>query len=42
MANPHSTARIAGHRVHPMLIPFPIAFLIAVFACGVTDGTDHS
>ena len=23
-----STARVAGHPVHPMLVPFPIAFLI--------------
>jgi uncharacterized membrane protein len=33
MANPHSTARIAGHPIHPMLIPFPIAFFVAVLAC---------
>jgi uncharacterized membrane protein len=33
MANPHSTARIAGHPIHPMLIPFPVAFFVAVFAC---------
>lgn len=26
--NPRSTARIADHPVHPMLIPFPIAFLV--------------
>ena len=26
-----STIAIAGHPLHPMLIPFPIAFLIAVF-----------
>ena len=26
--NPRSTARIAGHPVHSMLIPFPIAFLV--------------
>lgn len=25
--NPRSTASIAGHPVHPMLVPFPIAFL---------------
>ncbi|MGH7037398.1 MAG: hypothetical protein ACREE1_04605 [Stellaceae bacterium] len=24
--NPRSTVSIAGHPVHPMLIPFPIAF----------------
>src|SRR5687767_5431287 len=31
--NPRSTASIAGHPVHPMLIPFPIAFFIAAFVC---------
>ncbi|MDF1586952.1 DUF2231 domain-containing protein [Marinimicrococcus flavescens] len=25
--NPRSTASIAGHPIHPMLVPFPIAFL---------------
>jgi uncharacterized membrane protein len=32
--NPHSTAKIGGHPIHPMLIPFPIAFLVGAF---VTD-----
>ena len=27
--NPESTAQIAGHPIHPMLIPFPVAFLVA-------------
>jgi uncharacterized membrane protein len=31
--NPRSTASIAGHPIHPMLIPFPIAFFIAAFVC---------
>jgi uncharacterized membrane protein len=35
MANPRSTASIAGHPIHPMLIPFPIAFFIATFVCDV-------
>ena len=26
--NPDSTAKIGGHPIHPMLIPFPIAFLV--------------
>ena len=26
--NPRSTASIAGHPLHPMVIPFPIAFLV--------------
>jgi uncharacterized membrane protein len=33
--NPRSTASIAGHPLHPMLIPFPIAFFVATFACDV-------
>lgn len=32
--HPRSTARIFGHPIHPMLVPFPIAFLIGAF---VTD-----
>lgn len=32
--NPHSTAKIAGHPIHPMIIPFPIAFFVSTF---VTD-----
>src|SRR3546814_18255536 len=28
LENPKSTARIADHPIHPMLIPFPIAFLV--------------
>ena len=31
--NPKSTAQIAGHPIHPMLVPFPIAFLVATFVC---------
>jgi hypothetical protein len=31
--NPRSTAQIAGHPIHPMLVPFPIAFLVATLAC---------
>lgn len=34
MANPQSTASIGGHPIHPMLVPFPIAFFVAAF---VTD-----
>jgi uncharacterized membrane protein len=33
MTNPRSTASIAGHPIHPMLIPFPIAFFVATFVC---------
>jgi uncharacterized membrane protein len=30
--NPKSTARIAGHPLHPMFIPFPIAFFVSTLA----------
>ncbi|HEX5509089.1 MAG TPA: DUF2231 domain-containing protein [Pseudolabrys sp.] len=33
MRNPQSTAQIAGHPIHPMLIPFPIAFFVSTFVC---------
>jgi uncharacterized membrane protein len=32
--NPQSTAKIAGHPLHPMIIPFPIAFFVSAL---VTD-----
>ena len=33
MANPRSTAQIAGHPIHPMLVSFPIAgFVATLFA----------
>lgn len=32
--HPHSTARIGGHPIHPMLVPFPIVCFIGAF---VTD-----
>ena len=31
--NPRSTAKIAGHPIHPMLVGFPIAFLVATLVC---------
>jgi uncharacterized membrane protein len=33
--NPRSTANIAGHPIHPMLIPFPIAFFVSAFVCDI-------
>jgi uncharacterized membrane protein len=33
--DPQSTAQIAGHPLHPMLIPFPVAFLVATLVCDV-------
>jgi uncharacterized membrane protein len=32
--NPRSTAKIAGHPLHPMIVPFPIAFFVSAL---VTD-----
>src|ERR1044072_3025606 len=32
MANPVSSANLFGHPIHPMLIPFPIAFFVTTFA----------
>lgn len=33
MSNPRGTAATAGHPVHQMLIPFPMAFFVAAFIC---------
>jgi len=30
-ANPKSSARLLGHPIHPMLVPFPIAFFTGAF-----------
>ncbi len=35
MANPRSTASIAGHPIYPMLIPFPVVFLTTAFATDI-------
>jgi len=35
MLNPKSTASIAGHPLHPMLVLLPIAFFVATFACNL-------
>ena len=35
MANPRSTAQIAGHPIHPMLIPFPIACFVLAFVSDI-------
>lgn len=34
--NPHSTAKVADHPLHPMIVPFPIAFLVSAFATDLT------
>jgi uncharacterized membrane protein len=31
--NPRSTAQIAGHPIHPMLIPFPVVFVVSTLFC---------
>jgi uncharacterized membrane protein len=36
MRNPQSTAKIAGHPIHPMLIPFPVAFFVATLLTDLT------
>ena len=33
--NPPSTARIAGHPIHAMLVPFPIALFVAAFVSDI-------
>jgi uncharacterized membrane protein len=33
--NPKSTAAIAGHPIHPMLIPFPIAFFVSTLIADI-------
>jgi uncharacterized membrane protein len=35
MPNPKSTAAIAGHPLHPMVVPFPIAFLVGTLATDI-------
>jgi uncharacterized membrane protein len=33
--NPRSTAKIAGHPIHPMLVPFPIVCFVGTLACDI-------
>lgn len=33
--NPQSTAKVAGHPLHPMIVPFPIAFLVSALATDI-------
>jgi uncharacterized membrane protein len=35
MRNPQATVRIAGHPLHPMLVPFPIAFFVGTLAADI-------
>jgi uncharacterized membrane protein len=34
--NPQSTARVLGHPIHPLLVTFPITFLVATLVTDVT------
>jgi uncharacterized membrane protein len=40
-SNPHSTASIAGHPIHPMLIPFPVAFFVGALATDLAYLRNH-
>jgi uncharacterized membrane protein len=35
LRNPDSTATIGGHPIHPMLIPFPIVFLLSTLVADI-------
>lgn len=41
-SNPRSTAKIFGHPIHPMLVPFPIVFFISAFATDLLFLVDGS
>jgi uncharacterized membrane protein len=40
-AHPRSTAKIGGHPIHPMLIPFPIVCFIGVLATDIVFLNNH-
>lgn len=40
MSNPQSTAKIAGHPLHPMLVPFPIACFVGALVCDIVSTSD--
>src|SRR5690349_16359447 len=40
--NPRSTVQIAGHPIHPMLIPFPVAFLVGTFVSDLIFLSTHN
>ena len=39
---PRSTAKIADHPIHPMLIPFPIVCFVLTFVCDVLYTQGHT
>lgn len=40
--HPRSTAKIGGHPIHPMLVPFPIVCFILAFVCDVLIAQGHA
>jgi uncharacterized membrane protein len=40
MSNPQATAKIAGHPLHPMLVPFPIAAFVGALVCDLIGTAD--
>jgi uncharacterized membrane protein len=40
--HPQSTAKIGGHPIHPMLIPFPIVCFILAFVCDILYAQGHT
>src|SRR4051794_41808771 len=38
---PHSTAKIADHPIHPMLIPFPIVCFVGTFVTDIVYTRNH-
>jgi len=40
--HPRSTAKIGGHPIHPMLIPFPIVCFILTFLCDIRIAQGHT
>ena len=39
--HPHSTAKVGGHPIHPMLIPFPIVCFIGVLVTDIVFINNH-
>ncbi|HET9811318.1 MAG TPA: DUF2231 domain-containing protein [Sphingomicrobium sp.] len=39
--NPHSTAKIGDHPIHPMLIPFPIVCFVGTFVTDIVYTRNH-
>ena len=39
--HPHSTAKLGGHPIHPMLIPFPIVCFIGVLVTDIVFLNNH-